>query len=443
MAHKTTALICILLFFLVGCAQSQKPATEINSANPTDALCKSPYYEWKTGDCCLDQNANQICDTDEKTIQTAEMKSEESQTAKQIIESQRNSPLNLSAQEILDSSLGKVVEITVRAGEKTAIGSGFVVSSDGYVLTNMHLFDSTFELYCITTHFRDCVHTYVKFRNGDVFQPHQVKLVGYNKPHDIVLLKIDAHGFEHFEFADSDKIKVGDTVFALGNPFGLEFSTSKGVISAKNRNGMNDESITKYLQTDAAINQGNSGGPLITEKGQVVGMNTFGYTKLMTEGLGFALESNTAKDFFENLKQIKSDIAGRVCELSESGTPSCNYEVIKSPRQKTLPDSEIEFSKLDLDTIQTVDGLRVTGFSVTMKSKVDVKKEVCFNIKVIENGIKVKDEPLVKRISLNPKINLQETIILLGIQAKSDAYFEINALECGTSTVYATGYARA
>jgi serine protease Do len=164
-------------------------------------------------------------------------------------------------------------------------GSGFVISRDGLIVTNNHVIEGASE---------------VKVRLGDRDYTAQVK--GADKPTDLALLKINAGGnLKYLELGDSDRARVGDWVMVIGNPLNLNKTVTTGVISAKGRAlGINDVSFENFLQTDAAINFGNSGGPLVNLQGQVVGIaSAINYG---AENIGFAVPVNTLKDILPQLR---------------------------------------------------------------------------------------------------------------------------------------------
>lgn len=169
----------------------------------------------------------------------------------------------------------------------SALGAGFVISEDGYVVTNNHVIEGADEIE-------------VEFINGDVFP---AKIIGTDANIDIALLKIDADTpFEYVGFGNSDVARVGDWVMAMGNPLGQGFSVSAGIISARNRelSGPYDD----YIQTDAAINRGNSGGPLFNMDGDVIGVNTAIISPSGGSiGLGFSMASNTVEPVVKQLKE--------------------------------------------------------------------------------------------------------------------------------------------
>ena len=166
----------------------------------------------------------------------------------------------------------------VEKRESGALGSGFVVSEDGYIVTNNHVVSNADEIF-------------VKFSDG---REYKTKLIGTSPEVDIAVLKIEANEkFKPLEFSDSDKIEIGQWSIAFGNPMGLNDSMTVGVISASGRSSLGIEEIENFIQTDAAINQGNSGGPLIDINGKVIGVNTaILSTSGGSVGLGFAIPSN-------------------------------------------------------------------------------------------------------------------------------------------------------
>ena len=168
----------------------------------------------------------------------------------------------------------------VEKRESGALGSGFVVSEDGYIVTNNHVVSNADEIF-------------VKFSDG---REYRTKLIGTSPEVDIAVLKIEANEkFKPLEFSDSDKIEIGQWSIAFGNPMGLNDSMTVGVISASGRSSLGIEEIENFIQTDAAINQGNSGGPLIYINGKVIGVNTaILSTSGGSVGLGFAIPSNLA-----------------------------------------------------------------------------------------------------------------------------------------------------
>jgi serine protease Do len=173
-----------------------------------------------------------------------------------------------------------------RKYQQMAQGSGFIVSADGYILTNNHLVG-------------DADKVLVKVEeNSEV----EAKVIGTDPDSDVAVIKIDTKGLTHLELADSDKLEVGEWVVAIGNPFRLSQTVTAGIVSAKGRSGFSLAAFEDYIQTDAAINPGNSGGPLLNLDGKVIGINTFiisqsgGYM-----GIGFAIPINMAKFVYQRI----------------------------------------------------------------------------------------------------------------------------------------------
>ncbi len=171
-----------------------------------------------------------------------------------------------------------------------AVGSGFVITDDGYVITNNHVVAGADE---IQVHLND----------RRVFD---AEIVGLDEPSDIALLKIDANDLPSVQFGDSDDLRVGDWVLAIGSPFGLEFSAAAGIVSAKGRSvpGRSTYNYMSFIQTDVAINQGNSGGPLFNLAGEVVGINSQILSSTGgSNGISFSIPSNVAMNVVAQLRE--------------------------------------------------------------------------------------------------------------------------------------------
>lgn len=175
---------------------------------------------------------------------------------------------------IIENVVKSVVTIKTNSGE----GTGFIISSDGYIVTNAHVIAT--ETGTLASNI------YAIDYNGE---KKSATYIGYSTTLDIAVLKISGT-YDSLKFADSDKVMKGNHVIAIGNPYGLDFSTSEGTIS----NLVGADGSEYYFQTDAALNAGNSGGPLINTDGKVIGINTY---KLSSgESLGFAIKSNYIKE---------------------------------------------------------------------------------------------------------------------------------------------------
>lgn len=177
----------------------------------------------------------------------------------------------------------------------SSLGSGAVISKDGYVVTNFHVIKGVEEK-----------NLHVEFHDGRIFDAGEVKIVGVDDNTDIAVLKLPEGEYDYLPFADSDQLEVGEFIFALGNPFGQLYSASMGIVSATGRQlrGIEGAKIEfqDYIQTDAAINPGNSGGPLMNLDGDIIGINNvISTTSGGSIGLGYAISSNVAKDVTKQL----------------------------------------------------------------------------------------------------------------------------------------------
>jgi serine protease Do len=168
-----------------------------------------------------------------------------------------------------------------------SLGSGVIISADGYILTNNHVIDGADEILVTLPHEQN------EFK---------AKVVGTDSKSDLAVIRISAKDMQPIAFANSSKIKVGDVVFAIGNPFGVGESVTMGIISALNKSGLGINEYEDFIQTDASINPGNSGGALIDSRGNLVGINTAIISRTgQNNGIGFAIPSNMAKKIATDL----------------------------------------------------------------------------------------------------------------------------------------------
>jgi len=163
------------------------------------------------------------------------------------------------------------------------LGSGAIVSDDGYIVTNWHVVENAG---AVEVHLNDGRSLPAKF-------------VGADRISDVAVLKIDAANLEALPFADSDDVRIGQMVIAVGNPFGLQETVTKGIVSGKGRRMMS-EAANEFFQTDAPINPGNSGGPLVDLNGNIIALNNAVIQN--TDGIGFAIPANTVRRIFENIR---------------------------------------------------------------------------------------------------------------------------------------------
>lgn len=178
--------------------------------------------------------------------------------------------------------------------ERASLGSGFIVSDDGYILTNNHVIDGADQIFVRLNDRREL----------------EAKLIGHDPSSDLALLKVEAKNLPTVEIGNSEKLKVGEWVVAIGSPFGFDYSVTAGIVSAKGRS-LPNENYVPFIQTDVAINPGNSGGPLFNLDGQVVGINSQIYTRSGGfMGLSFAIPMNVAMEVVDQLKETGSVTRG-------------------------------------------------------------------------------------------------------------------------------------
>jgi len=177
---------------------------------------------------------------------------------------------------IIDNVLKSVVSVGTNRGQ----GSGAVIDDRGFIVTNYHVIERANLIRILT-------------KDGNVYD---ATLIGFNDIVDIAVLKVDADLTE-LRFGNSDNVKIGERVIALGNPIGLSFTVTEGIVSAVHREGPNKLDI--YLQIDVPINPGNSGGPLVNTNSRIIGINNFKIGGF--EGLGFAIESNSVKEVTDDI----------------------------------------------------------------------------------------------------------------------------------------------
>jgi len=250
----------------------------------------------------------------------------------------------------------------------TAMGSGFIISQDGYILTNNHMVG-------------DAKKVEIELTDGRKFT---AKIVGTDPDSDIAVVKIDAENLPFLELGDSDALQVGEWVLAIGNPLGFSHTVTAGIVSAKGRSvGLAD--IENFIQTDAAINRGNSGGPLLNLDGKVVGINTAIVGATGNIGIGFAIPINMAKHAYKQLREGKSVERGFIGVQFEQLTP----EVAAS---LGLPEDTkgVTVSMVVKDSPAEEAGLKVYDVVVEFEGQpVEKSNEFISRVSMLEPGKKV------------------------------------------------------
>jgi serine protease Do len=202
---------------------------------------------------------------------------------------------------------------TPGGGDMTAqsLGSGVIVSANGYIITNFHVVDKA-----------DRIRVSLMGEPASVSYP--AKVIGTDRETDLAVIKIEvSHPLPYAKLGNSDSMQVGDWVLAIGSPFGLKSTVTAGIVSAKGRNIVPQRQFQSFIQTDAAINPGNSGGPLVNMEGEVIGINTAIYTESSGyQGVGFAMPSNTIASVFNQLVSSTHKVERGSIGISFSAEPS-------------------------------------------------------------------------------------------------------------------------
>ena len=302
-----------------------------------------------------------------------------------------------AANKILPSIVGIKVEYNVNSaltifGQSqtstgTATGSGIIISEDGYILTNNHIVSTSSD----NSYYEVSEATKVTVTLFNDETEYEAKIVGTDEQTDLAVIKIEKAGLTKAEFADSDNVKVGEFAMAVGNPLGMESTITCGVVSAVNRK-VTDSDGKNYtlIQTDAAINAGNSGGALVNSQGQVIGINTLKLEGTGIEGMGFAIPINSTTDISSQLIQyskVKRPYIGITGMDLDEKTAKANNLVV-GVYVKAIDDfSAAEKAGLKIgDVIIEADGQKITTMDelTEIKNKHQIGDEM--KIKVNRNG---------------------------------------------------------
>lgn len=301
------------------------------------------------------------------------------------------------ANKVLPSIVGIKVEYSVNSifyrsfGQSSstaeAEGSGIIISEDGYILTNNHI---------VNTSSSSSYYEVGKATKVSVFlyndkTEYEAKIIGTDEQTDLAVIKIDKTGLTAAELGNSDEIQVGEFSMAIGNPLGMQSSVTAGMISAVNREVSDSDGKTyKLIQTDAAINSGNSGGALVNSKGQVIGVNTLKLSGTGIEGMGFAIPINSTKDIYSQLIQynkVKRPYIGiRGIDLTEELAKANN--LVTGVYVQSVEDFSAA-QKADVrngDVIIEADGQKITKMEELneIKNKHNIGDEL--KIKINRNG---------------------------------------------------------
>jgi serine protease Do len=291
---------------------------------------------------------------------------------------------------------------------QTSLGSGVIVDTSGYILTNYHVIKGADEIK-------------VKLYDKRVFDG---TVIGFDAKTDIAVVKIKADGLRAIKWGDSDKLKVGETVIAIGNPYGLNLTVTSGIVSATGRANVGISDYEDFIQTDAAINPGNSGGPLVNVKGELVGINTAIFsTTGGYQGIGFAIPSNMAKVVMDNLIKHKKVVRGWLGVTVQD----IDTEMAKSLQMKELKGAVItdvhegspaeKAGLMRKDIIISFDGKEVEDSAHLRNLVVSTPPGKTVKLEIIRNGKVYSITTTIGELPAEQKVSLSESV-LAGIQVE-------------------------
>ena len=263
--------------------------------------------------------------------------------------------------------------------EQVGTGSGVIISADGYIVTNNHVIDGASELE-------------ITLNNK---KKYKAVLVGSDAANDIALLKIEANtNFPYVPFANSDNIKIGEWVLAVGNPYNLTSTVTAGIVSAKGRDLEGNRNIESFIQTDAAVNPGNSGGALVNGRGELIGINTAISTKTGSFiGYSFAVPSNIAKKIIDDILEfgaVQQAILGITVDLSYKDQGVKVSNVIEQG------ENMVKSGLKEGDIIKRINNIKISKFS-ELKGQLTAKRPN----EVVDVTIERNGELITKKVKLS------------------------------------------
>lgn len=299
-------------------------------------------------------------------------------------------------------------DVPERDFKQRSLGSGFIISDDGYIFTNNHVVENTEKIL-------------VKISDG---KEYEAKIIGTDPKTDIALIKIKPdNGLPTAEIGDSDVLRVGEWVIAIGNPFGLEQTVTAGIVSAKGR-VIGAGTYDNFIQTDASINPGNSGGPLFNMQGKVIGINTA--IVAQGQGIGFAIPINMAKTILSDLKTKGKVTRGwlgiSIQDVSEDIAKSMNYKNKEGVMvTDVFKDDPADKAGIKVgDVITEINGKKIKDTHDLLLTTAALHVGEKAIIKVIRDGKEISFTTVVAERKDKPEAALMK---------KSQTYFGINVQE--------------
>src|SRR5208283_4451819 len=267
---------------------------------------------------------------------------------------------------------------TPKDQREKSLGSGVIVSPEGYILTNNHVVDGA---------------TDVRVTLADK-REFQARIVGTDPKTDVAVLKIDANELAPLTIGDSSKVEVGDVAIAVGDPFGVGQTVTKGIISAKGRGGLGIEDYEDFQQTDAPINPGNSGGALVNDRGELIGINTaiISHGSGGSQGIGFAVPANLARQVMDQILKNGKVVRAYLGILPQDVTPGMAKAFGEKEARGIVvgdvtPDSPAQHSGIERgDILLELDGKPVADSNALRMTISMMPPGSTINLKVMRNG---------------------------------------------------------
>ncbi len=292
--------------------------------------------------------------------------------ARQVIPS----VVSITTTKLMNDPMFRFFHQGTRAAGRTqkALGSGVIVSREGHIITNNHVIEGMDEIA-------------VELSDGRV---KKAQLIGADPTTDLAVLKIDASDVQPLPFGDSEGVEVGESVMAVGNPYGLEESVSQGIISAK---GRSNETLRDLFQTDAAINPGNSGGPLVNIRGELIGINEAIFSETgLGQGVGFAISSATVRRTLDEILKTGRAVHGYLGVNLQALAPEAAQEFGLPDNQGALvtavmPDSPAARAQLRRgDFIRKFNGRAISDVQDLRRSVVSVPVDSTVSLELLRSG---------------------------------------------------------
>jgi serine protease Do len=261
--------------------------------------------------------------------------------------------------------------------KQQAAGSGVIMTSDGYILTNHHVVDSATKVHVVLSDKREF----------------DAKVIGTDSDADIAVIKVDATGLPAVTIGDSSRVEVGDVALAIGNPFALGQTVTMGIVSALGRTGLGIEAYENFIQTDAAVNPGNSGGALVNTRGELIGINTAILSESGgNQGIGFAIPSNMARSLMNQIKDTGKVTRGYIGILPQDLTPQLAASFgIKDTRGALVASVEDNSPAANAglqrgDVIREVNGKAINDQGELRNQIAELEPGKTLSLKVLRNG---------------------------------------------------------